>query len=153
MTQPVLLGALGINELLIVLLPLLVIIFIATNAIKQYKAGKTKRPPILTVICSLIFILGSILLVVSLSNYEEFSKQVGSGNMVLGILLLGGGIIGAVGLWQMKRWGAFVFIGTQIVNIIISFSDGSIKDYNYLPFVFWIFCIGVVLFHFKKLTD
>ena len=151
-TQPILLGVIGTSELLF-LLPVIAVIFIAINATKNYKAGKTKRPPILTVICSLIFMIGGLILLVSLSKYEELSREVGSGSMLAGILLLIGGIVGAVGIWQMKRWGAFVYIGTQVVNIIISFSDGSVKDYSYLSFILSVFCIGVVLFHFKKLTD
>ena len=151
-TQTILLGVIGTSELLF-LLPVIAVTFIAVNAIKAYKAGKTKRPPILTVICSLIFMIGGLILLVSLSNYEELSREVGSGSMLAGILLLIGGIIGAVGIWQMKRWGAFLYIGTQLVSIIISFSDGTIKNYSYLPFIVSVFCIGVIVYHFKKLTD
>ena len=81
-------------------------------------ANKIERPRIISVICILGFIG------VVLSGYWILKAQ--PGDYERGDLLLTGGssligLIGLIGIWRMKKWGANLYTVIAVVNIAYLF--------------------------------
>jgi hypothetical protein len=136
---------------------LAILYFVIAAVVRQYKNGTTQRPIILTIMCLIIFIIGGIFIIATFSVYDQVTKQVGSGLVLSSTLLTIGGLIGAIGIWQMKKWGGYLYVGAQGISLLISLIDKEnfvmMKEMGYVSLVIQALCIGVVLFHFKKFTD
>ena len=143
--------------LLLALIFLIANIFIIISVVKQHKKGLTKRPVILTVLCLINFELLGIILVAIIYRFEELSPKIGQGLMVTQIFLLLGALIGSAGIWIMKKWGAFLFLGAQGIGLLINLIDKEnlevMKESGYFPLITIALSIGIVVYHFKKFTD
>ncbi len=158
MKQSILLGIIGTNNLIVLfILALTTIVVITIKVIKKQKSGTTQRPAAITILCMLIFLFGGVFGIIILDNFEEISATVGSSSLIANILSIIGGIVGGVGIWRMKKWGAYLYIGTQTVNVLINVIDKErlqmMMNYGYVPLIIQALCIGIVLFNFKKMTD
>lgn len=104
-----------------------------------------KRPVIITVICVLGFI-GSLLNFLMI--FSEVAKNNGSWYtpylIFLGII----GLICMVGLWKMKKWASYVYIGVLILNQFILIAMGT---WNVVELVFPAVLVGVILSQVNKM--
>ena len=111
------------------------------------------RPTVLTVICWLIFI-GSVLAVIGIPfNYELLSNGIGSWYPPTMILLGIGGFVGGLGIYKMKKWGAYVYVGMQAVSFFIAYNEHMLERFGYISIIVSALFVGIVLFHLKKMTD
>ncbi|HMS34184.1 MAG TPA: hypothetical protein PKC91_08855, partial [Ignavibacteria bacterium] len=126
-----------------------------------------KRPKTITVLCwvaviySLLDISAAIML---LTNYEKLIeedyrlKELFSPGAIFSLIVINIPIIiGAVGLYKMKKWGAWVFIGANVILALVRFSYGEQTQYSsgispYIAFIVPGLCIGIVLYFYKYLS-
>lgn len=118
---------------------------------------RTSRPIILSILCLLTFILGGIGVIGIMSNFDEISKQLGDSGAVTYALLSGiVSIISCVGIWNMKKWGAYIYIGVSVIGLLVSISDGSMRMMGGLAAIslgITVLFVGSVLYHFNKMTN
>ena len=82
---------------------------------------KIKRPVSITVICIIGFTGGIISIPLIFSSN---ARQIGSWYppyLALGVII---GLLSMVGLWTMKKWAAFLYIGFVILNQIVLLAMG-----------------------------
>ncbi|MBC7933411.1 MAG: hypothetical protein H7Z38_22850 [Rubrivivax sp.] len=85
----------------------------------------SSRPIVITVICVIGFI-GVALGVPALLAVVATGAQTGLPSWYmpyLGLTMLVG-LVSLIGLWQMKKWGAFLYAGMFVINQIILFATG-----------------------------
>ena len=127
-----------------------------------------KRPKIITVMCWLTIIstiwniVGSIIFLADYDNNIKdipefgylFSPGLIFGSIIINIPI----IIGAVGLYKMKKWGAWIFIGANVISALtsLSFAEQTKLITDLPPYIALIIpglCIGIVLYYYKYFTD
>jgi hypothetical protein len=94
-----------------------------------------------------------------ITDSDSFSKSRSEVGAVYNPMFIGIPIfIGAIGLYKMKKWGAWVYMGAMTINALMGFSESA--KYNavaevspFLSFVVPGLCIGVVLYYYKYFTD
>jgi hypothetical protein len=116
-----------------------------TNEQTQPSEGK-QRPTAITVICVLGFI--GALIVIPLI-FSPLAERVGSWYPpYLGFSAVVG-FICMIGLWQMKKWAAYLYTGFTLVNQIILLTMGS---WNILALILPGIVIGIALSHVNKMA-
>jgi hypothetical protein len=65
-----------------------------------------------------------------LPGSEEVPAVVIYGGIVLGIV----GLVGAIGLWMLKKWGFWLTIGVSVLNVLsaapgVAFAPGAVKAF------------------------
>ncbi|MHC1781443.1 MAG: hypothetical protein AB9891_01550 [Anaerolineaceae bacterium] len=82
---------------------------------------KPKRPTSITVICIIGFI-GALISIPLL--FSSFASQIGSWYppyLALSIVI---GLASMIGMWLMKKWGAYLYTGMAVVNQVILLLTG-----------------------------
>jgi len=126
------------------------------------------RPKVITVLCWVIIIYSLLDIAASimfLANYEKLieqdysMKEIFSPGAIFSLIIINIPIvIGAVGLFKMKKWGAWVFIGANVILALVRYSYGEQFQYDsgispYIAFIVPGLCIGIVLYFYKYLSD
>jgi len=126
------------------------------------------RPKVITVLCWVIIIYSLLDISASimfLANYEKLieqdysMKEIFSPGAIFSLIIINIPIvIGAVGLFKMKKWGAWVFIGANVILALVRYSYGEQFQYDsgispYIAFIVPGLCIGIVLYFYKYLSD
>jgi hypothetical protein len=109
-------------------------------------SNKQKRPSSLTFICIGILI-GAIF--AGQSAFSPISRQIASWYPTyLGFSAVGG-LVCTIGLWSMRKWAVYAFIGLILVNLIVLFIFGN---FNVVALMIGIIVIYVVSRHLPKMT-
>jgi len=98
------------------------------------------RPKVITVLCWVIIIYSLLDIAASimfLANYEKLieqdysMKEIFSPGAIFSLIIINIPIvIGAVGLFKMKKWGAWVFIGANVILALVRYSYGEQFQYD-----------------------
>jgi len=117
------------------------------------KKQKINRPLILSILCWYVFVIGLLFGITIIFTYQELSNVFGSWYPpTVGFLMIGG-IIGCLGIYRMKKWGAYIYIGTQVIGDFVGNEEHMINNYGYISIAVSVLCIGIVLYHIQKMTD
>jgi len=109
-----------------------------------------KRPSLLAVLCILTFIangLGILIYLLLTVAFGAFSTML-SGIPGLGAMIASGGIalfassliisvatlFGAIKMWQMKKMGFFIYVGAQVIGLIVPIIFGL--GFSFVGFIF-----------------
>ncbi|MBI2729269.1 MAG: hypothetical protein HYX40_00680 [Sphingobacteriales bacterium] len=80
---------------------------------------QVSRPPLITLLCSLVFIAGIYMIVQTFAGAFHANGTLFSPFIVLFIIIA---ITGASGMWSMEKWGFIVYMiaasGFQVIPII-----------------------------------
>lgn len=126
------------------------------------KSEVLRRPKPIAILCWLIFILFPVTTIISFFMFGENEKvskfHIEQADIVNSILIGIPIFIGAIGLYRMKKWGAWVYIGAQTIGAFISFSQAAkykaiIQESPFTAFIIPGLCIGIVLYYYKYFTD
>lgn len=107
--------------------------------------AKKKRPLLVAVICVVMF-LGAVFAVPLV--FSEAARKIGRWYPLF--LAAGGaaGLLSAVGLWKMKKWGFFLYCGLTVVNqVVLVATDKWIAAALVIPVV----VIALVLTQLSKM--
>jgi hypothetical protein len=117
------------------------------NILRQNKAEVNyKRPIIITIICVLGFIQT---LITSPAIFIDTSKIYGSGFNFYVLVSIIVGYLCVIGLWQMKKWAAYAYVGLFFLTLILSIAIGS---FSIWPFLIHGVVLVIILFHLDKMT-
>ncbi len=91
-------------------------------------------------------------------NANTTESKFETGDIVNSFFIIIPIFIGVIGLYKMKKWGAWVYIGAQTIGAFINFSYAAKYNAftNESPFIAFIIpglLIGIVLYYYKNLTD
>lgn len=83
------------------------------------ESRKSTRPPLITFLCSLVFVAGIYMIIQTFAGAFSFSGTLFSPFIVLFIIVA---LTGASGIWEMERWGFVVYMiaacGFQVIPIV-----------------------------------
>lgn len=108
----------------------------------------TVRPPLVTLLCSFVFVAGIYLIIQTFSgafqhDLQDIGRILFSPFLVLFIIIA---LTGASGMWTMEKWGFFVFLiaacGFQIIPLIFG-------TWNF----FWLIPMGLLFLFALHVRD
>ena len=129
------------------------------NQVYQYQKDLIKRPVSFTILCIVILFFGvifSIPLFISEREFYSNSPNISYSTFkflgVVGLMM----IASAVGLWLMRKIGAYLFILAFIILIIIlALSIGTVRwnisPTSIIPLIIWGFIIYTLIKNWKLL--
>lgn len=83
---------------------------------------KAKRPTSITVIC-VLGLFGTLVTVPLI--FSQLAQQIGSWYPPYLALSAVVGLVSMVGLWMMKRWGAYAYTGLAAINQVVLLAMGA----------------------------
>jgi VIT1/CCC1 family predicted Fe2+/Mn2+ transporter len=122
------------------------------SSTSQSSVKKEKRPTAITVICVISF-LGALFPVLffffSPLARQVFAQQFGAWSLSYMAFSTIAGLVCTVGLWLMKKWAAYAYIGLAAVNLAVGLAAGQSDIWTSLIAVIIIF---FALKHVAKMT-
>lgn len=114
------------------------------DQITSEEITKPVRPVVVTVMCIIYFCMVGILIATLILNSKETWNW--SSMIVIAYLLVT--IIFIIGIWKMKKWGAYGFFGLTVLTqcAIIAMHNWSLQTLL-IPLV----CSAILLFQLKKM--
>jgi len=109
------------------------------------QVNEKKRPTAITVICELGFI--EVVFAIRLF-YPDISGQIGSWYPFYLGLSAFIGLLCMIGLWQMKKWAVYAYIGFVGLNQIVFLTLGI---WNVMALIIPAIVVSVALTHLKKM--
>lgn len=104
-----------------------------------------KRPLSITIICILGFIGGILVILVLFSPMTEYVPSWYPPYLGFTALV---GFISLIGLWFMKKWGAYSYIGLTMLNQIVALTMGA---WNFMVLLIPLIVIVISLSHISKM--
>jgi hypothetical protein len=105
-----------------------------------------KRPVSITIICVAYLVFMLILIPFQIKNVLD-KLNWGTVFLLSFVTMV---LLSIVGLWKMKKWGAYAFILVYILSQVLSLSRGSWSLYaSLIPTI----ASGIVFFHLKKMRN
>lgn len=111
----------------------------------QTKSDKQKRPIAITVICILGFIGAAFTIPIIFSSLGEAIASWYPPYLGLSATI---GLLSMIGLWKMKKWGAYIYTGFVLLNQIILLSSGL---WTVISLIVPGIIVGIALFHLNKM--
>jgi len=145
------------------ILPFLILIVVVLGVFIVVKNLKTDRPKLLSAVCiiaAMLFLWSASLEIAGYDQVPGNNKGYITFLMIASIVSL----VGVYGLWQMKKWGAYIFFLTHAIWILSSIilfglpfgrpnpsSSQASDGIGFVIFLLLFFDI-TVLYYFKRLT-
>ena len=110
-----------------------------------------KRPKAITTLCVLGFIFIPLFLIGVFipSLRDSIANELDEATIVAASVAMIISFIGLIGLWQMRRWGFYIFTAAQVGLIILSLAtEGANGVFNHIV---TLVVIGVLYTHIGKM--
>ncbi|MBA4852484.1 hypothetical protein [Emticicia sp. BO119] len=107
--------------------------------------AETNRPPAITFACTAAFVWASLSIPLI---FFSSSKSIGAWYPPYLVFSIIASYAGAYGIWAMKKWGVYLYIGFNVINQIVLVSMGMWSLFSILiPAI----VIGVTYTHLKNM--
>ena len=108
------------------------------------------RPKPITILCAILFVLAGIDSVGAIGAFFHISFFKALFRLIITLM----GLISTLGLWEMKKWGVFLFLATFFISFsYYYFFETASKDYLIMMFILPAIYLAVVLPYWKRLRS
>jgi len=109
------------------------------------------RPKPITILCAVLFVLAGIDSVSSIGAFMHFPLSIALWKLTITML----GLASAVGLWEMHKWGVYLFLGAFFLSFggLYYFPEAGPAEPSVFLLLVPVIYLAVVLPYWKRLKS